>query len=56
MKWILERLSEKSTWITVFTVLASVGGVAVAPELEKAIIATGMGIVSLVAIWTKEKK
>lgn len=56
MKWIIERLKEKSTWIAIFTVLASVGGVTVAPELKEAIISTGLGIVSLVAILTKEKK
>lgn len=56
MKWLLDRLEEKSTWGTIFTVLATVIGVSVSPELADRITALGMALVSLIAFITKEKK
>ena len=54
--WLMARLSEKSTWATIFTVLATVIGVSVSPELADRITSLGMALVSFIAFITKEKK
>ena len=54
-QWIIERLTERSTWIG-FTALLSVVGVLVSPELKEAIIAAGIGIAGVIEVVTKDKK
>ena len=54
MNWILERLKEKTTWLGLFTILATFG-ISIAPELKEAIISTGLSIVGLVLVLVKEK-
>lgn len=56
MDWIFDRAKERSTWATVLTVVTSVTGWVIAPELQDAIIVTALGVVSVIAIITKEEK
>ena len=53
--WIKSRLAERSTYLTLFTVLGTVAGINVAPDLKEAIIATALSILTLVGVVTKEK-
>lgn len=55
MNWLLERLKEKTTWLGLFTILATFG-VSLAPELKEAIISTGLSTIGLVLVLIKEKK
>jgi hypothetical protein len=55
MNWLLERLKEKTTWLGLFTILSTLG-VSLAPELKEAIIGTGLSLISLVLVITKDKK
>lgn len=52
--FIIDRLSEKSTWGTLLALVATVTGATFAPELKEAIISAGLGVVSLIAVLTKE--
>jgi len=56
MKWIMERLSEKSTYISLFALLGTVAGINIAPDLKEAIITVALSILGLVGIITREKK
>jgi hypothetical protein len=56
MNWIIDRLKEKSTVATLLTGIAGATGWALAPELQEAILATVAGLVSIIAIMTKEEK
>lgn len=56
MKWILDRLSEKSTWVAIVTNGAALLGTKLAPEMGDAIIATGLGLTSLYLAYVKEQK
>lgn len=53
--WIKERFSEKSTYATIFTVLATVLGVNIAPELQEAITGVGLSLLTLIGILVKER-
>jgi len=53
LKWILDRLSERTTWIGLTAILTSTGAV-ISPELQGAIISTGISVAGLIAIITKE--
>jgi len=55
-KFIKERLSEKSTWLTLATLIGTVGGIQVSPELSEGIATAGLSILTLIGILTKEKK
>lgn len=52
LNFILARASEPSTWRGLF-LFASAVGVTVSPELQNAIIATGLGASGLVGVLTK---
>lgn len=54
MYWILDRLSENSTWRGIILVLTA-AGVQIAPDLANAIIATGLSVVGLINILRKQK-
>lgn len=56
MKWILERLKEKSTIATLLTGLAGVAGFTLAPELQTEIVTAVAAIASAIAIITAEDK
>lgn len=53
-KWILDRLKEPSTYAGIFAVLTA-AGVAVAPDLQEAIITAGGAAVGLVLVIMKQK-
>lgn len=54
MKWIKERLKEKSTWKGVVWIITACG-VALTPEQSEAIITAGITLAGLLDIFTKEK-
>jgi hypothetical protein len=56
LKWVLERLKEKTTWIAIITSISTVFGVEFAPEIKEQIIIAGMAIVTAVLFGLKEKK
>lgn len=55
LTWLMDRLKEPSTYVGLTTVLTA-AGVALAPELQEAIVTTGVSIGGLIAILLKEKK
>ena len=55
MKYIIERLKEASTWRGLIAVLTALGLV-ISPDLQAAIIATGLALIGLVGALTKDKK
>lgn len=52
--YLIERLAERSTWLA-FTALATASGVNIAPELSSAIMNAGIGIASIVGIFSEDK-
>jgi hypothetical protein len=54
MKYILERLAEASTWRGIMAFLTGVG-VVISPDLQAAIIATGLAVMGLIGVATKDK-
>lgn len=55
MRWIYDRLSERSTWLGLVS-LAAAFGLALSPDQQAAIIATGLTLGGLVAAFTADKK
>jgi uncharacterized membrane protein len=53
MKYILDRLSEASTWRGIIMVLTSLG-VAINPDLITPIITAGTGLAGVVGVVTKD--
>lgn len=53
--WLLERLTERSTWATLITGSATLIGIGIAPEKAEAITGLGMFIASLIGIATRER-
>lgn len=51
---ILKRLKEPSTWRGLVGILALLG-IAVTPELQDAIVASAIGVISIIEILRKEK-
>ena len=54
MKYLLDRLSEASTWRGLILVLTSLG-LTISPELIVPLIAVGTGLSGLVGVLTKDK-
>lgn len=54
MKYLLDRLKERSTWVGLTAVLTAVG-VALTPEQTEAVIALGLAVGGAVAVFTKDK-
>lgn len=54
VNWITDRAKEKSTWLGITGILTA-AGIAIAPDLQEAIISVGMAIAGLIAVITKEK-
>lgn len=54
LDFILERGKEASTWRGLVA-LATAVGLAVSPELEAAIVATGLAIIGLIGVLAKDK-
>jgi len=55
MQYLLDRLSETSTWRGI-TLLLTAFGVNIAPELQGHIITAGLGTVGIINVLRKEKK
>jgi hypothetical protein len=55
MQYLLDRLSETSTWRGI-TLLLTAFGVNIAPELQGHIITAGLGTVGIINVFRKEKK
>ncbi len=54
MKYLIERLKERSTWLGL-TALSAAFGWALSPEYQDAIAQAGIGIAALIGILTKER-
>ena len=54
MNWLLSRLKEKSTWLSLFA-FASLFGMQIEPELKEYLIQAVIGVAALVAFIFKEK-
>ena len=54
MKYILERLAEASTWRGMISFLTGMG-VVMSPDLQAAIIATGLAVMGLIGVMTKDR-
>lgn len=54
-QFILQRLSEPSTWRGIILVLTS-AGVNIAPAMADAIIGTGIGLAGIVGVLSSDKK
>lgn len=54
LKWILDRLGERSTWIGIDGFLTAMG-VILAPEQSEAIITAGVAVAGVIAAFTKDK-
>ena len=53
--YILERAKEASTWRGL-VLLATAGGMNLAPDLANAIVTSGIGLAGLLGVITKDKK
>ena len=52
--WLSSRLNERSSWLGLTAILASVG-VVISPELQDVIIQVGISVAGLIAFLTKDK-
>ena len=53
MDWILDRLSERSTWMGLVSALTAIG-VGISPEQTAAIVSAGVAVGGLVAAITQD--
>lgn len=53
MKWILERLKERNTYLGLITILTTFG-VTLSPEMVNAIISAGVAVAGLVLVFFKD--
>lgn len=56
LKYVISRLKEKSSLGTIVTIILGSFGIKEFPELKEAIMAFMSGIISLIAILTREKE
>jgi hypothetical protein len=54
MSWIIERLSEKTTWIGFISLLGALG-VVFSPEQKEAIVGAAVGLVGAILVVTRER-
>lgn len=54
MKYILDRLSEPSTWRGVISVITALG-IKLRPDLMEAIMTAGLGAMGVINVFRKEK-
>ncbi len=54
--YLKKKLSEASTWQTLFTLVATVGGIQIAPQLQEYIQAAALAILGLIGFYTNEEK
>jgi len=53
--YILDRLSESSTWRGGILILTAIFSVEIAPELQNQIVAAGLGLVGIINVLRKEQ-
>jgi len=53
MKYILERLTEPSTWRGLFALLTDIG-LKLHPEMQEAILTTGLALIGMINVVRKE--
>lgn len=53
MKYLLDRLNEKSTWRGLLALLTALG-IKLHPELQEAILSAGLALIGLINIFRKE--
>jgi hypothetical protein len=56
MNYLKERLKEKSTWSSIFSVAGTILGISIAPEYTEAITIAAIAILGGTAFMTKVKK
>ena len=54
MSWLLNRLTERSTWRGVIVALTSAGVLTLGEEMRTAIVSAGVGLFVLVEVLVKE--
>lgn len=54
MGWIMDRLSEKTTWIGFISLLGALG-VVFSPEQKEAIVGAAVGLVGAILVVTRER-
>lgn len=54
LTWLVDRLSEKSTYLGL-GLLLSAAGLSVAPDLGQAVVAVGVAVAGLVSVLIKDK-
>lgn len=52
MQYLIDRLSERSTWTGIIALVSALG-IAVSPEQANAIAAAGAGVAGLIGVFTK---
>lgn len=55
INWCVQRLTERSTWLGLISLICSLG-VVLNPEVQESIVTTGVSIGALIAILTSDKK
>lgn len=53
MKYLLERLSEKSTWRGLLAIVTALG-IKLHPEMQEAILTTGLALIGIINVGRKE--
>lgn len=53
-RYIIERLLEPSTWRGITLLLTAVG-VSISPEMQEAIVTTGLGVAGLIGVATSDQ-
>jgi hypothetical protein len=53
IKWIIERISEKSTWYGIIATVSALG-FAISPDLKESITVAGVAVAGLISTITKE--
>lgn len=54
MKWVIDRIKERSTWLGLVSIATAVG-VSLSPDQGEAIVAAGLAAGGLVAAFTGDK-
>ncbi len=52
--YLLERLTERSTWIGITAVISG-AGISIAPELTNSVISMGMGVAGIISMVTRDQ-
>ena len=56
LKFLLDRLSEKSTWATIVTILSMIVGLELSPEQQDKITLAGLAVLGAIGVFVNENK